>query len=115
MQEFISNAGSLPPEIKVCPVREGSLQAEAKYAGNCLNDADASSVLLVTADFETRRALSIFEKCVPTHSWYVTETSEQASFGPRWWQHREWAKTTVLEWEELLWWKLLDRCLNEER
>jgi uncharacterized SAM-binding protein YcdF (DUF218 family) len=65
--------------------------------------------LLVTSDFHTRRALSIFQKEVPNHIYSVAATLDPGEFGAQWWRHREWAKVNVDEWTRLVWWELIER------
>ncbi|MBV9609559.1 MAG: YdcF family protein, partial [Acidobacteria bacterium] len=79
---------------------------ETKYVESCIGSAQ--SVMLVTSDYHTRRALAVFRKRLPNHIFYVAGASNPYLFGRRWWEHREWAKTTAMEWEKLLWWELVD-------
>lgn len=97
--------------VKVCPIGEDSTVGETKYVQACLVDAHAKSVLLVTSDYHTRRALSTFESRLPIYTWYVAAADDPTQFGVRWWTHREWAKRAAEEWERLLWWDLVDRWL----
>lgn len=69
------------------------------------------SALLVTSQFHTRRALSIFRRMLPGIECGIVAVPEAYVFGIRWWQHREWAKTTFHEWVRLLWWMAVDRWL----
>ncbi|HYX53957.1 MAG TPA: hypothetical protein VE783_10945, partial [Candidatus Limnocylindrales bacterium] len=57
----------------------------------------------------SRRALSIFRKKLPQHHWSVAAALDPDVFGTHWWQHREWAKMTFLEWLKTLWWDGVDR------
>jgi uncharacterized SAM-binding protein YcdF (DUF218 family) len=69
----------------------------------------ARTVLLVTSDYHTRRALSIFGKSLPAYRYEIAAASDPRDFGAQWWRHREWAKTALDEWLKLIWWELVDR------
>jgi uncharacterized SAM-binding protein YcdF (DUF218 family) len=109
-RQFVAETNSgQPANVKVCPIGEDSTVGETKYVRACLADAHAESVLLVTSDFHTRRAMSIFRNRLPMYTWYVAAATDPSQFGERWWAHREWAKTATAEWEKLLWWDLAER------
>jgi uncharacterized SAM-binding protein YcdF (DUF218 family) len=111
-RKFVEETSSGRPEIvKVCPIGEDSTVGETKYIQACLADAHAKSVLLVTSDYHTRRALSIFRNRLPMYAWYVAAAHDPTQFGVRWWTRREWAKRTAEEWQKLLWWDLAERWL----
>lgn len=95
--------------VNVCPVGDDSTVGETKYVQACLANTHATSVLLVSSDFHTRRALSIFRNRLPMYTWYVVGADDPTQFGTRWWLHREWAKRTAEEWEKLLWWDCAER------
>ena len=95
--------------ISICPIEGLSTKEEARDAEKCLAGEPAASVLLVTSDFHTRRALKIFRHELPARSFSVTGAYDDTQFGSRWWTHRQWAKTAVDEWLRLLWWNLVDR------
>ncbi|MFZ0294695.1 MAG: ElyC/SanA/YdcF family protein, partial [Candidatus Sulfotelmatobacter sp.] len=82
---------------------------EAKEAEKCLQREDAKSVLIVTSDFHTRRALEIFRREFPEREFSVAAARNDEGFGTRWWTHRQWAKTFVDEWLRLIWWKVVDQ------
>ena len=67
----------------------------------------AKSVLIVTSDFHTRRALEGFRREFPEREDSVAARNDEG-FGSRWWTHRQWAKTFVDEWLRLIWWKAID-------
>ena len=111
-RRFVAETNSHQLEnVKVCPIGEDSTVAETKYVQACLADANAKSVLLVTSDFHTRRALSIFSTRLPMYRWYVAAASDPAQFNTHWWQQRKWAKTACVEWQKLMWWELVERWL----
>ncbi|HJU12425.1 MAG TPA: YdcF family protein, partial [Candidatus Binataceae bacterium] len=103
------SAGDLAGRVHVCPIRADSTRGEAEYIRACLERLHPRSVLIVTSDYHTRRALSIARRMMPQYRWSVAASSDPASFGPQWWKHREWAKINFLEWQRLLWWELAER------
>ena len=102
---------SLPEaaKISVCPVYGLSTKEEAHDAAACLRKLSAKTVLLVTSDYHTRRASSIFRHELPGMKISVAAAAEPRAFGVKWWQQREWAKTTFYEWIRLIWWEVVDR------
>jgi hypothetical protein len=104
-------AQSLPEAsaIQICPIEGLSTRDESRDAEKCLSAESGRRVLIVTSEFHTRRALSIFRHELPGYSFSVSMAREEAEFGTRWWTHREWAKTCLGEWERLLWWTILER------
>jgi hypothetical protein len=95
--------------VSVCPIDGLSTKDESKDAEKCIAREGAKSVLIVTSDFHTRRALSIFRKKIPAHAYSVAAARNDEQFGARWWTHRQWAKTFFDEWLRLIWWKLVDQ------
>ena len=97
-------------QISICSVTNDSTVQEALDIRGCLAQMDPKprSVLLVTNDFHTRRALSILSLRVSQYRWSVVAVNDRALFGEPWWRHREWAKTCIYEWEKLLWWKVFE-------
>jgi DUF218 domain len=101
---------SLPQasHITVCPIYGLSTKAEAIEADACIRKLGGNSALIVTSDFHTRRALSIFHHEIKGRSFSVAAARDPEQFGELWWRHRQWAKTNVDEWLRLLWWELVD-------
>ncbi|MBV8893444.1 MAG: YdcF family protein [Acidobacteria bacterium] len=97
------------PRMSVCPISGWSTKQEAHEAAECLQRVNAHNVLLVTSDFHTRRAFSIFTHELSGYHFSIAASHNPTRFGFAWWQHREWAKTTLYEWIRLLWWELVDR------
>jgi uncharacterized SAM-binding protein YcdF (DUF218 family) len=95
--------------VEVCPTVQDSTFGEAADVKRCLGRLNISSVLIVTSDFHTRTALSIFKKRLPQYHWSVAASSAPYHYADQWWQHRAWAKTVLDEWEKLIWWELVDR------
>lgn len=96
-------------KIKICPIYGLSTKAEAHDAARCLATVSARTVLLVTSDYHTRRALSTFRHELPGIRMSIAAAQSPPQFGLKWWQQREWAKTTLYEWMRLIWWEVVDR------
>ncbi|HEY6337940.1 MAG TPA: YdcF family protein [Candidatus Sulfotelmatobacter sp.] len=95
--------------VSVCPIVGLSTKAEAQDVAKCLAGEKSERVLIVTSDFHTRRAVSIFRHELRGRTFSVAAVYDDAQFGARWWRHRQWAKTLVDEWLRLLWWNVVDR------
>ena len=95
--------------VVVCPTMGLSTRDEAHDAEKCLSQEQGSRILIVTSDFHTRRALSIFRHELPGKTFAVAAAYDETQFGVRWWAHRQWAKTCLDEWLRLLWWTAVDR------
>ncbi len=102
-------AGELAPRVSVCPNQGDSTFDEVPHVAACLAPMHCRRVLLVTSDFHTRRALSIFSHRLPQYEWSVAAARDEYSFDPRWWKRREWAKTNFWEWLRLIWWQAVER------
>lgn len=103
------DAGELVAQVGVCPFEEDGTLTETRYVASCLAPLHPQTVLLVTSDFHTARARSIFARSLPQYHWSVAAAQDPRIFGTRWWQHREWAKTTFQEWLKVIWWNVIDR------
>jgi vancomycin permeability regulator SanA len=103
--------GSLPEsnQVSVCPITGLSTNAESDDVNRCLQSAGAHKVLIVTSEFHTRRALTIFRHRLPQYQFSVAAAHDPTQFGNAWWGHREWAKVTLDEWMKLVWWEAVDR------
>lgn len=95
--------------VSICPTEGLSTRDESHDAQNCLQKEAGNRILLVTSDFHTRRALSVFRHELPGKSFSVAAAHEDREFGESWWTHREWAKTCFYEWLRLSWWNAVDR------
>ena len=95
--------------IRICPIQGLSTRDESHDAEKCLAGEGGSRILIVTSEFHTRRALSIFRHEVPGKSFSVAVARDETQFGTRWWAHRQWAKTCLDEWLKLVWWTVLER------
>ena len=103
----------LPPSqsVTVCPIFGLSTKAETQDVSRCLEQLRARSILLVTSDYHTRRALSTFQHELPQYQIYVAAAPDPQQFGAAWWKRRQWAKMNFDEWIRLVWWELVDRWL----
>lgn len=110
-REFVEKTA--PGTATVCPIAENSTYDEARYAARCLQSMNVKSILVVTSEYHTRRTMEIFRKRLPQYQLSFYGAQEPYFFGQKWWQRREWAKTTLAEWERYLWWQLVDRWRAE--
>jgi uncharacterized SAM-binding protein YcdF (DUF218 family) len=109
-ERFIQRtAGNWIEHAHVCPIEGDSTERETEYVARCLQTVRADTVLLVTSAFHTRRALSTFRGRLPQYHWSINAVEDDTRFGEKWWQRREWAKTTFMEWLKMLWWESIDR------
>jgi DUF218 domain len=95
--------------VSICPIHGLSTREETHDVEKCLNAENGTSILIVTSDFHTRRALSIFRREIPGKSFSVGAAHNSTEFGSRWWTHRQWAKTCTDEWLRTIWWNLIER------
>jgi len=95
--------------LSVCPITGLSTKAETDDVRRCLERLDAHRVLIVTSEFHTRRALSIFRRRLPQYQFSAAAAHDPTHFGTAWWTRREWAKVTFDEWVRLIWWEAVDR------
>jgi uncharacterized SAM-binding protein YcdF (DUF218 family) len=95
--------------VSICPIRSLSTVDETHDVEKCLTAQDGARILIVTSDFHTRRALSIFRHELRGKSFSVAAARDPREFGSRWWTHRQWAKTCSAEWVRTIWWNAVDR------
>lgn len=95
--------------VRVCPIFGLSTRDESRDAAKCLAEVEGTRILIVTSDFHTRRALSIFRHEVHGKTFSIAAAHDDRQFGSRWWTHRQWAKTCADEWLKLFWWNAVDR------
>jgi len=100
---------TMPDRATVCPVERNSTYDEARYLEKCLQGSGVKSILVVTSAYHTRRALDILRRRLPQYHFSIYAAPDPDYFGERWWQTREWAKTTFVEWQRYLWWLCVDR------
>jgi hypothetical protein len=107
-------AGENASQVSICVIDADSTKEEAPRVAACLQRLQPvpHSVLLVTDDYHTRRALSIFRALEPQYHWTAAAASNDTVYGLPWWKNREWAKTYFTEVQKLLYWQLWDRWRN---
>jgi uncharacterized SAM-binding protein YcdF (DUF218 family) len=101
-------------QVHVCSFHTDSTVGELREVAPCIRAIapHASTALLVTSDFHTRRALSVAHHTLPQYQWSVAAIPDIQTFGTVWWRNREWAKTTLTEWQKLCWWQIVERWLS---
>ena len=107
-QKYVS---ALPEaqSVTICPIYGLSTKTEAQDVSKCLNALGAHSVLVVTSDYHTRRALNTFKHELSGMQISVAAATDNQQFGGSWWKHRQWAKFNFDEWLRLVWWGVVDR------
>lgn len=109
-QAFVErDAGDMLQKVSICPFEDDSTFSETAFVARCLAPLQPQSVLLVTSDWHTARARSVFAKLLPQYHWAVAAARDPRMFGVQWWRHREWAKTALEEWCKVIWWNTVDR------
>ena len=96
-------------QLSVCPIVGLSTRDESHDVAHCLEQIPGDEVLIVTSDFHTRRALSIFRHELKGKTFSVAAAHDDVQFGQRWWTHRQWAKTCLDEWLKFIWWESVER------
>jgi uncharacterized SAM-binding protein YcdF (DUF218 family) len=81
---------------------------EAQALIPMLQALGADTVVLVTSNFHTRRAASVFQAIAPEGMHFLPISSPSFYFAQGW-SSREGAKAWLLEWTKTLWWHLKDR------
>lgn len=110
-QDFLNR--TTPGQSRLCPIRESSTYDEARYLDQCLAATGAKSVLVVSSEYHIRRARDILQHRLPQYHFSFYGAPDPYFFGTRWWTNRQWAKTTVAEWERYLWWLFVDRWRSD--
>jgi uncharacterized SAM-binding protein YcdF (DUF218 family) len=108
--EFVSRTAA-DLAVKVCPTTGNSTRAELESAIACFPPGSPRTVMIVTSDYHTRRALSIARKFYPRYTWTTAAADNGLLSVPRWWTNRTITKNVFLEWQKLLWWELVERHL----
>ena len=97
-------------QIAICPIAGLSTRDESRDVATCLRgERGATRILLVTSDYHTRRALSIFRHEIQGKSFSVAAAHDDSQFGVRWWTQRQWAKICLDEWLRVIWWNAVER------
>lgn len=95
--------------VIICPIYGLSTKAESQDVSQCLKTLGVHSILVVTSDYHTRRALSTFHHELPGTQISVAAATDPQEFGGAWWKHRQWAKLNFDECLRLVWWQAVDR------
>lgn len=103
---------SIAERTKPCPVRALSTDEEAHSAERCLRALGARSVLLVTSDYHSRRALATFRHVLPSFQFSVASCYDPVHYGTQWWLRREWTKWFLAETTKFAWFEMVDRWRN---
>ena len=103
------DAKEMAAQVSVCAFEEDSTLTETGYVGKCVEPFHPATILLVTSDWHTARARSVFQRRLPQYHWSVAAAKDSRLFGTHWWRRREWAKTTFMEWLKVIWWNGIDR------
>ena len=104
-----STAPEVAERIDLCMMQADSTRTEATAATTCLRRLHARSILLVTSDFHTRRALMIFRHQLPEYEISVAAFRDPADFGTQWWTRRRWAANFWRENLKFLWFTIAYR------
>ncbi len=109
-EDYFAHAPELiRQKITVCSLPADSTVEEMKAVRPCLERAGAHTVLLVTSDFHTRRALSTARKILAQYQWSVAAAPTAVSL--HWWRSRAGRRDVLLEWQKLIWWKVIESHL----
>ena len=103
------DAKEMAAQVSVCAFEEDSTLTETGYVGKCVEPFHPTNILLVTSDWHTARARSVFQRRLPQYHWSAAAAKDSRLFGTHWWRRREWAKTTFMEWLKVIWWNGIDR------
>lgn len=95
--------------VSICPIAGLSTKTEAGDVIGCLKGSGAHRILVVTSDYHTRRARSIFQHEMRGYEISIAAAFDSENFGVPWWRHRQWAKINFDEWLRLVWWEVIDR------
>jgi uncharacterized SAM-binding protein YcdF (DUF218 family) len=97
-------------QIAICPIAGLSTRDESRDVATCLRgEPGATRILLVTSDYHTRRALSIFRHEIRGKYFSIAAAHDDSQFGIRWWTHRQWAKICLDEWLRVIWWNAVEQ------
>lgn len=109
-EEFIQKtATGVPGPVRVCPIASDTTARETYEVDRCLKAGSIHSVLLVVDDYHSRRSLSMFSRLLPGYRWSIAAVPNAEEFGQAWWRKQVWIRTTMVQWQHLLWWEMIDR------
>ena len=96
-------------QLGICPIEGLSTRDESHDVEKCLAKEQGARILIVTSDYHTHRALSIFRHEIHGKRFSIAAAYDSTQFGTHWWARRQWAKTWVGEWLRWFWWTLVER------
>jgi len=80
--QFVAEtAGDRTKDVSVCPVREDSTLSETRDVAGCVEKLHPQSILLVTSDYHSRRALSIFCRRLPQYQYSMAAAADPYFLG----------------------------------
>jgi uncharacterized SAM-binding protein YcdF (DUF218 family) len=104
-------AGNPNIQAVVCPIYGATTSTESGDVARCLDSMGARSVLIVTSDFHTRRALSIMRGRIPSIQWSVA--SAKTDYDPSaWWESGSSAETFSEEWMSFIYWTTVEKHIG---
>jgi uncharacterized SAM-binding protein YcdF (DUF218 family) len=110
-EEYLSRAPQdVRTRMSVCPMTADSTKEEITAVRVCLDKVGARRVLIVTSDYHTRRSLSVARKILPQYQWSASAARTQVS-QPKWWRRRGTVRDVFIEYEKLVFWKLVESHL----
>ena len=105
-KEYVLHQGQA---VSICPIAGLSTKTEAQDVVGCLRNSGVHRILVVTSDYHTRRARSVFQRELRGYDISIAAAFDSETFGIPWWHHRQWAKINLDEWLRLVWWQAIDR------
>jgi uncharacterized SAM-binding protein YcdF (DUF218 family) len=96
-------------DVQICPVAGNTTIDEIVDVRGCMDALHATSAIIVTPDFDTRRVIETFRARLPQYHWSIAASSAPYHYADQYWKHRSWAKTVLNAWENYLSWKLFDQ------
>ena len=92
-------------KLRFCENGADNTGEEAQFLLACLQELGATDAIVVTSEFHTRRARSIFRRVFAGSgiSVRVHPAYDSAYWDPHWWRRRRWAKTFFIEAMALAW------------
>jgi uncharacterized SAM-binding protein YcdF (DUF218 family) len=99
-------------EFTICKFSADSTIFEAKWVRKCLAQyPQYHSVLLVTNDYHSRRALMTFREFIPDRQFHISAVTDKRVYQPQWWRGREHLKYFVESMAKMFWYLGVERWL----
>ena len=105
VEAYLRKEGFPQDKLRFCENHADNTREEAQFLLACLRELGAQDAIIVTSEYHTRRARSIFRRvfsgsgiAVRVHPAY-----DPAHWDPHWWRQRRWAKTFLMETAALAW------------